>query len=455
LYYEKSAEAEERRQKSVSLRQQTEALTNHRRELSRLRSELAIRQSDWREVRESRNPNDKRWDILEKRIDSLQTGTGEYGALKRLRQHEQVKYLFNLVMRSRADQRRLKELFQALQQAVDQERYQAAIKLISDIRSIAEWEKYKFEDDLTNIHGISASVSLASLERLLLEREKLFEEIDQLISTHTRRLQRWRDTHGLWAIPARERLLSHSEMPEVVEKLRSDQKRQVRDAVETYRRILTEVHPDRADGLTPEEGNTVRSLARQRVREGKWEEAIARCWRAAFNEPSEEAMLQEALGRLKNDANANNNPGPFVRRAKEVAEDLAHPMEDHLFAIGSWHYFLKVSESFPQILPEGSASPRMALELAHMELIRSDVEAWLYEAKEEILEIATLFRQFTSNYITAQQSLHKLRTLRWQRFRRREVDRIATSGQLAYNECRRICPEYPYPQPMRDRFEGY
>jgi hypothetical protein len=110
-YFERGGNAEERREKSVSLREQIEALSAHKRELSRLRSELAALQSDWREVREAREPNDTRWDSLERRANALQTGTGEYGALRRLRQHEQVKYFFNEVMKSREDQRRLKALF--------------------------------------------------------------------------------------------------------------------------------------------------------------------------------------------------------------------------------------------------------------------------------------------------------------------------------------------------------
>jgi hypothetical protein len=113
-----------------------------------------------------------------------------------------------------------------------------------------------------------------------------------------------------------------------------------------------------------------------------------------------------------------------------------------------------VATRFPENFPEGSTNPRIALELAHLEMIRSDVEGWLDEAKDEIQGIANLFRQFTTRYITAQQSLDRLRSIRWQTFRRSEVDRIAMSGQLAYNECRRICPDYPYPRPMRERFGG-
>jgi hypothetical protein len=453
FYFERSADAEERRQKSVSLREQIEALAAHKRDLSRLRSELAALQSDWREVRESKNPNDGRWDSLERRVDALQTGTGDYGALKRLRQHEQVKYFFNLVKQSRADQRRLGQLFRELRQLMDQERYQAALDLIGDIRDIEDWEKYRFEDDLRDIAKASSSITLASLEELLLKRLKLFEEVAQLVSTHTRRLRRWKDTHELWAVPDREQLLDHSEMSEVLGKLRSDHKQEVRDAVVTYRRMLKELQGDRWIESASESRNTVFGAVRQCLREGRWEDAVILCWQAAFSEPEEEERLKAELERLKNEANSNNNPGPFVKRVKEIAGILASPGNEHFFAIGSWHYFLTVSVRFPEVLPEDSSNPRIALELAHMEMIRSDVEAWLEEAKDEIQQVANLFRQFTTNYITAQQSLDRLRSLRWQRFRRREVERLETAGQLAYNECRRICPEYPYPQPLRDRFE--
>lgn len=453
LYYERGADAEERRDKSVSLREQVDALTAHKRELSRLRSELAVLQSDWREVRESRNPNDSRWDSLERRVNALQTGTAEYGALKRLRQHEQVKYFFNQVMKSREDQRRLKELFEELKRLVDQELYQAALKLIGDIRDVEGWEKYRFEDDLKNIWRASAPVTLASLAEYLIERIKLLDEVSQLISKHTRRLRRWRDTQGLWDAPERERLLDRPEITEALQKLSSHQRHEVQDAVETYRHMLQEIQASRPAASKSKEANTVQSVVRQSLRKGKWEEAIIHCWRAAFNEPKEVARLQRELVNLRNEANANNNPGPFVKRVKEIAASLANPADAHFFAIGSWHYFLKVTARFPEILPEESSNPRLTLEVSHMEMIRSDVEEWLDEAKHEILEIASLFRQFTTHYITAQKSLDKLRSMKLQMLRRREVDRIAMYGQRAYNECRRICPDYPYPQPLRDRFE--
>jgi hypothetical protein len=217
--------------------------------------------------------------------------------------------------------------------------------------------------------------------------------------------------------------------------------------------MLKEIHADSSVAPPTEVGNTVQHAVRQSLRAGKWEEAITHCWRAAFNEPKQEARLQEELRRLKNEANANNNPGPFVRRVKQLAGSIANPAENDLAALGSWHYFLKLTESHPLILPEETSNPRMALELAHMEMIRSDVVAWLDEVKNEIDGVANLFRQFITHYIVAQQSLDRVGSLRWQMFRRRELDRIATSGQLAYNECRRICPDYPYPQALRDRFE--
>ena len=110
---------------------------------------------------------------------------------------------------------------------------------------------------------------------------------------------------------------------------------------------------------------------------------------------------------------------------------------------------------FPEILPEESPNPRIILELAHMEMIRSDVQGWLDEAKDEIQRITSLFRQFTMYYITAQQSLDKLTSMKLQMLRQGEVERIAMSGQLAFSECRKICPDYPYPYTMRERFGGY
>jgi hypothetical protein len=453
IYYERGGDAEQRREKSVSLREQIEALTNHKRDLGRLRSELAVLQSEWREVRESRDPNDGRWDSLERRANSLQTGTGDYVGLKRLRQHEQVKFFFNLIMKSRGDQRRLGELFGQLQRSVDDGLDQAALGLINEIRGVENWERYRFEEDLGDIQTVSTTTSLSSLEVLLLERAKLLEEVDQRIATHTRRLPHWKETYGLWATTDRERLLNHPEITEVLQKLRSHQEREIHDAVETYRRMLKEIHADSPVAPQSESGHTVQNSVLQSLRAGKWEEAITHCWRAAFNEPKQEARLQEELRRLKNEANANNNPGPFVKRVKQIATSLAIPGENDLAALGSWHYFLKLTESHPLILPEEASNPRMALELAHMEMIRSDVVAWLEEAKLEIDGIANLFRQFITHYIVAQQSLDRVGSLRWQMFRRRELDRIATSGQLAYNECRRICPDYPYPQALRDRFE--
>jgi hypothetical protein len=453
VYYERSGNAEERRYKSVSLREQIEALTNHKRDLGRLRTELAVLQAELREVRESRNPDDIRWDSLERRANSLQTGTNEYTVLKRLRQHEQVKYLFNQIMKSRAEQRKLQKLFVELQQSVDQGLDQAALKLIGEIRGVVGWEKYRFEDDLSNIRTISTPVTLASLETLLRERNKLLDEVDQRISTHTRRLRRWRETHGLWETPERERLLNHPEMTEVLQRLGSRHRQENRDAVDTYRRMLKEIHTDRTVGPVAEDGYTVERAVHKCLRAGKWEEAIIHCWRAAFNEPKQETRIQEELGRFKNEANANNNPGPFVKRVKDIAARMTSPGENDLSALGSWHYFLKLTESFPLILPEESSNPRMALELAHMEMIRSDVQDWLSEARQEVEGIASLFRQFVTHYIVAQQSLDRLRSVRWQMFKRRALERVAASGQLAYNECRRICPDYPYPQPLRERFE--
>jgi hypothetical protein len=455
IYYERGGDAEERREKSVSLREQIEALSAHKRELSRLRSELAALQSDWREVREAREPNDTRWDSLERRVNALQTGTGEYGSLRRLRQHEQVKYFFNEVMKSREDQRRLKALFGELQRLVNQDLYAAAIELMGEIRAVEGWDTYRFEDDLRSTLKASAPVTLASLEVVLLEREKAVVEVSQLISTHTRRLRRWRDTQGLWGVPDRERLLTHSEINEVVDKMRSDQQRDIQDAVETYRRMLQEICVDHLDRSYSEEKNTVQSEVHYSLREGRWEEAIIRCWQAAFNQPKEETKLHEQLRRLRNEASANNNPGPFVKRTKEIAESLVSPGDEHFFSVGSWHYFLTMAARFPDVLPEGSPNPRVILELAHIEMIRADVEGWLDEAKDEVQRTANLFRQFTTHYITAQQSLDKLRSMKLQMFRSSEVDRIAMSGQSAYNECRRICPDYPYPYAMRERFGGY
>ncbi|GAB4533754.1 MAG: hypothetical protein Kow0063_16120 [Anaerolineae bacterium] len=456
IYYERGADAEERRDKSISLRQQIEALTAHKRDLSRLRSELAILQSDWREIRESGKPNDPRWDSLERRVNALQTGTGEYAPVKHLRQHEQVKHFFNQVMRSREDQRRLGALFEELGHLVDQNMNKAAIELIARIRAVEGWDTYRFEDHLKDVLKTSAPVTLASLEEVLLEREKAVIEVSQLISTHTRGLRRWRDTQGLWAVPDREALLTRSETSQVVEKLLSGQKRDVQAAVATYRRMLKEICTDHGDGHpSEEEKDTVQAAIQRSLREGKWEEAIISCWQAAFNHPQEEAKLQEQLRRLKNEANANNNPGPFVKRARELAERLVNPGNEHAASVGSWHYFLAVADRFPEILPEGSSNPRIILELAHMQMIRSDVEEWLEEASQQIRQIANLFRQFTSHYITAQQSLDKLRSMRFPMFKHREMDRIAMSGQLAFNECRRICPDYPYPRAIRERFGGY
>jgi len=455
IYYERGADAEERREKSVSLREQIEALSAHKRELSRLRSELATLHSDWREVRESRNPNDARWDSLERRVNALQTGSGEYGPLRRLRQHEQVRYFFNHVMKSREDQRKLKGMFDELQHLVEQDLYAAAIELMSEIRATQGWDTYRFEDDLKDVLKTSAPVTLASLEEVLLEREKAVVEVSQLISAHIRRLRRWRDTQGLWGVPERERLLTRSEINEVVDKMRSDHKRDVQDAVEVYRRMLREASMERADLSSSEEKYTVQSAIHHSLREGKWEDAIVLCWQAAFNQPKDEARLHEQLRRLRNEASANNNPGPFVKRAKEIAESLVSPGEEHAFTVGSWHYFLTVAARFPEIVPAESPNPRIILELAHMEMIRSDVQDWLDEAKDEIQRIAGLFRQFTSYYITAQQSLDKLRSMKLQMLRQKELDGIAMSGQLAFNECRKICPDYPYPYAMRERFGGY
>lgn len=454
IYYERGANADERRDKSVSLREQIETLTAHKRELSRLRSELAVLQADWREVREAGNPNDTRWDSLARRVNALQTGTGEYGPLKRLRQHEQVKHFFNQVMKSREDQRRLSLLFEELERMVGQNLNRSAIELMGKIRAIEGWDTYRFEDNLKDVLKTSAPVTLASLEEALLEREKAVAEVSQLISSHTRGLRRWRDTQGLWAVPEREALLARSETSEVVENLLSGQKHQTQAAVATYRRMLMEICTDHRDASSSEEKNTIQGTIHRILREGKWEEAIVCCWQAAFNQPKEEASLLEQLRRLKNEANANNNPGPFVKRAKEIAESLASPGAAHPASLGSWHYFLTMADRFPEILPEGSSNPRIILELAHMEMIRSDVEGWLDEARDEIQQIANLFRQFTTHYITTQQSLDKLKSMKLQMFKRGEVDRIAMSGQLAFNECRRICPDYPYPRPIRERFGG-
>lgn len=455
IYYERGADAEERREKSVSLRDQIEDLSAHKRELSRLRSELAGLQSDWREVREARNPNDVRWDNLERRVNALQTGAGEYGVLRRLRQHEQVKYFFNQVMKSRADQRKLKTMFDELQRLVEQDLYAAAIDLMGEIRAVEGWDTYRFEDDLKHILKTSAPVTLGSLEEILLEREKVVVEVSQLISTHTRRLRRWRDIQGLWGIPERERLLTRSEISEVVGKMRSDQPRDIQDAVEAYRHMLKEVCLDRVDLSPSQEKNTVQNVLHHNLREGRWEDAIVLCWQAAFNQPKDELALHEQLRRLRNEASANNNPGPFVKRAKEIAESLVSPGDEHVFTVGSWHYFLTVAARFPEIVPDESPNPRIILELAHMEMIRSDVQGWLGEARDEILRIASLFRQFTTYYITAQQSLDKLRSMKLQMLRQKEMDGIAMSGQLAFNECRKICPNYPYPYAMRERFGGY
>jgi hypothetical protein len=455
IYYERGADAEERREKSVSLREQIGTLNAHKRDLSRLRSDLATLQSDWREVRESRSPADTRWDSLERRVNALQTGTGEYGALRRLRQHEQVKYFFNQVMKSREDQRKLKGMFDELQSLVGQDLYAAAIELMGEIRAIEGWDTYRFEDDLKDVLKTSAPVTLVSLEEVLLEREKAVVEVSQLISTHTRRLRHWRDTQGLWGVPDRERLLTRSEMSEVVDKMRSNQKRDIQDAVETYRRMLKEIFLDRGDFLPSEEKYTVQSAVHHSLREGKWEEAIVLCWQAAFNQPKDEAGLYEHLRKLRNEASVNNNPGPFVKRVREIAESLASPGDEHAFTVGSWHYFLTVAARFHEILPEESPNPRIILELAHMEMIRSDVQGWLDEARDEIQRITNLFRQFTMHYITAQQSLDKLRSMKLQMLRQGEVDRMTMSGQLAFNECRKICPDYPYPYTMRERFGGY
>jgi hypothetical protein len=453
IYYERSGEAEERRDKSVSLREQIEGLTGHKRELNRLRSELAALHSDWREVRESRNPNDRRWNSLESRVNALQTGTGDFGPLRRLRQHEQVKYFFNEAMESREAQRNVKALFEELQTLVDQELYQAALQAIQDIRAVKDWDKYGFEEELKKTLRTSAPVTLASLEEFLLERAKLVDEVSQLISNHTRRLRYWKHTRGLWNVSERERLLDHSDLTEVLDKLSSRRGQEVEEAVNTYRRMLEEIHIDGRLRSTAEKKDTVLSAVYQSLREGKWEDAVVLCWQAAFNQPEEEAKLREELRRLKNAANANNNPSPFVKRTKEIAVSLANPGDEHLYATGSWHYFLMVTESFPELMPDGPPNPRIALEMAHMEMIRSDVQEWLDEAKREIEEIANQFRQFTTYYITAQQSLDRLKSMKWQVLRREEVDRIAMSGQFAYNECRRICPDYPYPQALRDGFK--
>ena len=452
IYYNRTGDAEERRDRSVSLREQIEALTAHKRELSRLRSELAVLQSDWREVRESRDPNDRRWDGLERRVNALQTGTAEYGALKRLRQHEQVKYLFNQVMTSREDQRRLSVLFEELQRLVDQELYDAALEQIDRIRTVEDWDSYRFEEDLRVVHSASTPVTLTSLEEFLHARARLVEEVSQLVSTQTRRLRIWRDTQGLWVIPDRERLLRRSDIAEVLQQITSGEQPEIQEAVDTYRRMLKEIYADRPARPKPEAEDTVQAAIRRILREGKWEDAILECWLAAFNESKEVARLRDQLRRLKNEASLNNNPGPFVKRAKEIADSLANPGEEHFYAIGSWHYFLKVTARLPEVLPEGASTPRISLELVHMEMIRSDVRVWLNEARQEIQDISNLFRQFTAHYITAQQSLDRLGSMRLQNFRRREVDSIAMSGQVAYNECRRICPDYPYPQAMRDRF---
>jgi len=45
--------------------------------------------------------------------------------------------------------------------------------------------------------------------------------------------------------------------------------------------------------------------------------------------------------------------------------------------------------------------------------------------------------------------------MKLQMLRQKEMDGIAMSGQLAFNECRKICPDYPYPYAMRERFGGY
>jgi hypothetical protein len=452
IYYDRTGDAEERRDRSVSLREQIQALTAHKRELSRLRSELAVLQSDWREVRESRDPNDRRWDSLERRVNALQTGTAEYGAVKRLRQHEQVKYVFNQVMKSREDQRQLSQMFAELQRLVDQELYDAALAQIERIRRVEDWDSYRFEEDLHVQPASSTPVTLNSLEDFLHSRASLVEEVSQLVTTQTHRLRIWKETQGLWVIPDRERLLRRSDIADVLQKVASGEASEVQEAVDTYRRMLKEIYADRPARPKSEAVDTVQAAIRPSLREGKWEEAILECWQAAFNESKEIAILRDQLRKLKNEASLNNNPGPFVKRAREIAENLVNPGEEHFYSIGSWHYFLKVTARLPEVLPEGASTPRISLELVHMEMIRADVRGWLTEARQEILDVSNLFRQFTAHYITAQQSLNRLRSMRLQRFRRREVDSIAMSGQVAYNECRRICPDYPYPQPMRDRF---